>query len=140
MRESRSRVLYFGTSESNSKWVSQLKRRLTAPDFFAEKLAISCEKRNIMSNGGARNVRSRSRVFLSWRIGIEIKMCKSAQKAIGRTKFSVNDVAKLQENQIPCQRTVLGMNLEDSEHHDFSNENRMPVFRLGKRLPAPVFR
>ena len=40
----------------------------------------------------------------------------SACEAIARTFFSVNDVPKLQGNQIPCQRAVRGMNFEDSEH------------------------
>ena len=48
--------------------------------------------------------------------------CYSAWEPIARTCFSVNDVPKLQGNQTPCQRAVLGMTFEDSEHADSRHE------------------
>ena len=49
---------------------------------------------------------SRCRVFLSWRrqsIGIEIKMCKSAQKAIDRTGVTQKSWRSAARYEISCR-------------------------------------
>ena len=87
---SRYRVFDLGgvrASELKSKCVNQLKKQLTAPDFRRKAGdQLQDTKYHVKQRRKKRLIKISS--FVSQHIGIEIKMCKSAQKAIDSTGFS----------------------------------------------------